>query len=485
MSILLRAASLCAWATLLGACSPERDPSRPNLVLISIDSLRPDHLGCYGYPAPTSPTLDALAREGLRFENALSTTSWTLPSHAAMFTGLYDSAHGLVDNGLRLDPAHRTLAEELARAGYHTAGFFGGPYLHPTFGLNDGFEVWENCMANEGEALDANVFATQSRRVHGASHADITSPRTLERVRSWIGSAPDDKPYFLFVHLWDVHYDYRAPKEYVELFDQGYEGPITGEDFVKNPAVAPGMAPRDFKHLMALYDAEIRFTDEHIGKLLDALRAAGKLDNALVIVTADHGEEFLDHGKKGHQHSLFEEVVRIPMIAHWPGQIAPGSVASTQVRLVDLMPTFLAVAGVRNGPPSSGRDLRPLLAGQPLEERPALLELFADGRQFAALRTNSFKVHSLGKGPRGETLPDFAFDLARDPREQQPLDVKNDARAVKGLSALRVMRAQVLELKAQIGTGAQAVDLDEAMQRKLRELGYLGADSETAGNGVK
>ncbi len=485
MPFTLRRAAWCAGLALACACSGRDERSAPNLVLISIDSLRPDHLGCYGYPAPTSPTLDALAREGLRFDNAVSTTSWTLPSHAAMFTGLYDSAHGLVDNGLRLDPAHRTLAEELARAGYHTAGFFGGPYLHPTFGLNDGFEVWENCMANADEALDANVFATQSRRLHGASHADITSPRTLERVQSWIRSAPSDKPYFLFVHLWDVHYDYRAPQEYVEQFDPGYDGPLTGEDFVRNPAVAPGMAPRDFKHLMALYDAEIRFTDEHIGKMLEALKTAGKLENTLVLVTADHGEEFLDHGRKGHQHSLFEEVVRVPMIAHWPGQIAAGGVASTQVRLVDLMPTFLSAAGVRNPPPSSGRDLRPLLAGQTLEERPALLELFADGRQFAALRTNTFKVHSLAWPARGDAPREFAFDLARDPREQQPLDLTSDARALKGLPALRVMRSQVLELKGRIGAGAQAIDLDAEMQRKLHELGYLGADDEPAGDGQR
>jgi len=485
MAFTSRCIARCVLVALACACNGGDERAAPNLLLISIDSLRSDHVGCYGYPAPTSPTLDRLAREGLRFANAVSTTSWTLPAHAALFTGLYDSTHGLVDNGLRLDPAHRTLAEELARTGYHTAGFFGGPYLHPTFGLNDGFEVWENCMANADEALDAATFATQSRRVHGASHEDITSPRTLEKVLAWSRSAPTDRPYFLFVHLWDVHYDYRAPKEYVELFDPGYEGALTGDDFVRNPAVAPGMAPRDFAHLMALYDAEIRFTDEHIGRMLAALEAAGRLENTLVVVTSDHGEEFLDHGRKGHQHALFEELVRVPLIAHWPGQIAPGRVVNTQVRLIDLMPTFLALAGVRDGPPSSGRDLRPALAGRELEERPALLELFADGRQFAALRTNAFKAHSLGWPARGDAPREFAFDLAVDPNEQQPLDVKSDARALKGLSALRVMRSEVLELKSRIGTGAQAIDLDAEMQRKLRELGYLGSDEERSGDGER
>lgn len=472
MSSKLRCAAGLALA--LCACSGADAKRPPNLVLISIDSLRYDHVGCYGYPAPTSPTLDRLAREGVRFQNALSTTSWTLPSHAAMFTGLYDSTHGLVDNGLRLDPRHRTLAEELARSGYHTAGFFGGPYLHPVFGLGDGFEVYENCMASADEALDAEAFASQSRRVHGESHADITSPRTLAKVLAWSEKAPKDKPYFLFVHLWDVHYDYRAPQEYVERFDPGYTGAVTGADFVRNPAIKPGMDPRDFKHLMALYDAEIRFTDEHLGRMLAGLEAAGRLENTLVIVTADHGEEFLDHGKKGHQHSLFEEVVRVPLIAHWPGQISAGGVVETQVRLIDLMPTFLAVAGVRDTPLMSGRDLRPLLAGRALEERPALLELHADGRQFAALRTNQFKVLSQGKTPRGDELPDFAFDLTRDPREQQPLDVKLDPRATKGLAALREVRTHVTELKEHIGANAQAVDLDEAMLRRLRDLGYLG-----------
>lgn len=471
----LRCAASLALA--LSACSNTDSVRPPNLLLISIDSLRYDHVGCYGYPAPTTPTLDRLAREGVRFQNAVSTTSWTLPSHAAMFTGLYDSTHGLVDNGLRLDPRHRTLAEELARAGYHTAGFFGGPYLHPLFGLGDGFEVYESCMEDADEQLDPQTFAAQSRRVHNASHADITSPRTLERVLKWSASAPVDKPFFLFVHLWDVHYDYHAPAEYVELFDQGYSGALTGVDFVGNAAIKPGMDPRDFKRLMALYDAEIRFTDDHIGRMLDGLKAAGRLDNTLVIVTADHGEEFLEHGKKGHQRTLFEEVVRVPMIAHWPGQISANGVAHTQVRLIDLMPTFLAVAGVRDVPLMSGRDLRPLLAGRALEERPALLELHADGRQFAALRTNELKVLSQGKTPRGDSLPDYAFDLARDPREQQPLDLNADARATKGFAALREVRKYVVELRERIGASAEAVDLDEQMQRRLRELGYLGADA--------
>lgn len=474
MSSKLRCAASLALA--LCACSGAESVRPPSLVLISIDSLRYDHVGCYGYSAPTSPTLDRLAREGLRFQNAVSTTSWTLPSHAALFTGLYDSTHGLVDNGLRLDPRHRTLAEELARSGYHTAGFFGGPYLHPLFGLSDGFEVYESCMAESTAPLDATAFTAQTQRVHGASHDDITSPRTLEKVLAWSASAPRDKPFFLFVHLWDVHYDYRAPAEYVELFDQGYSGVVTGEDFVRNPAIKPGMDARDFKRLMALYDAEIRFTDDHIGRMLEGLKAAGRLDNTLVIVTADHGEEFLDHGRKGHQRSLFEEVVRVPMIAHWPGQIAAGSVVDTQVRLIDLMPTLLAVAGARDVPLMSGRDLRPLLAGRKLEERPALLELHADGKQFAALRTNDFKVLSQGKTPRGDALPDYAFDLASDPREQRPLDLKLDGRATKGFAALREVRKHVIELRERIGASAESVDLDEQMQRRLRELGYLGAD---------
>ena len=215
---------LLASALAAGASQGCRDasPARPNLVLVSIDSLRSDHLHAYGYPRETSPTIDGLAQAACGSSRAVSTTSWTLPAHAAMFTGLYDSTHGLYDNGLRLAPKLETLARELAKAGYHTAGFFGGPYLHPTFGLADGFEVWESCMTAVPDDLGDAALRDESRARRGRSHGDVTGPRTLEKVTRWADARPDDRPFFLFVHLWDVHYDFIPPPPFDRLFDPDY-----------------------------------------------------------------------------------------------------------------------------------------------------------------------------------------------------------------------------------------------------------------------
>lgn len=204
--------SATAFLVLLAAAGcHDREPdssgvavSRPDVVLISIDSLRPDHLGAYGYGPATSPAMDALAADAVVFEHAVSTTSWTLPAHAAMFTGLFDSAHGLYDNGRRLADSYVTMAEVLRDNGYRTAGFFGGPYLHQTFGLAQGFDHWESCMTRLDDDLGDQTVRAAAMASRGASHHDITGPRTLERVRAWLGGV-DPRPFFLFIHLWDVH----------------------------------------------------------------------------------------------------------------------------------------------------------------------------------------------------------------------------------------------------------------------------------------
>jgi arylsulfatase A-like enzyme len=465
----LLAGALAAGA---GLGCREEPAARPNLVLVSIDSLRYDHLHAYGYPRETSPTIDRLAREGVRFESAVSTTSWTLPAHAALFTGLYDSTHGLVDNGQRLAPGLATLAERLAQAGYHTAGFFGGPYLHPTFGLGDGFEVWQSCMtAVPGDLSDA-ALRDESRAPKGRSHGDVTGPRTLEAVTRWAGERPSDRPFFLFLHLWDVHYDFIPPPPYDRLFDPDYRGTISGVDFMGNPAVGPAMDPRDRDHLIALYDGEIRFTDAILGEILAALRERGLLENALVAVTADHGEEFFEHGGKGHQKTLFDEVVRVPLILHWPGRLSAGRVVRDQVRAVDLAPSLLAAAGVPAQPAMQGRDILPLAEGGSLPPRAALLELYADGRDQRALRTLELKAYAPGR-LRDRVLPDFAYDLVQDPRERAALRRGGDARFEAAFAELEATRAAASALRAELGGGAAPAGVDGELRERLRELGYV------------
>lgn len=460
----LRTRAAVVVVGLATACGPDLDPPstsptknglqrRPDVVLISIDSLRHDHLGCYGYPKPTSPTIDRLASEGVRCEVAVSTTSWTLPAHAAMLTGLFDSAHGVVDNGLALSPARITLPEVLSESGWDTAGFYGGPYLDPIFGLGQGFERYESCMSPEA----------------GNSHEDVTGPRTLGAVERWLAEVVKDgnaEPFFLFIHLWDVHYDYKPPASYVEIFDPAYAGSLDASDLPHNSAIAPDMAPADLQHLVALYDGEIRFTDEILGRILDAMDRSGRLRDALVVVTADHGEEFFEHGGKGHQKTLFDEVVRVPLIVRWPGHLPPGTVVRDQVRLVDLAPTILSLAGVSKRPPMQGRDISPLLRGEPMAPESALIELLVDRNDIRGSRTQAEKVISWRHAGRS-----FLYDLVRDPNEANPI-AEPSPRLTAALAGLE----RVFEAGSENASRSEAgrVEIAPDLARRLGVLGYAG-----------
>ncbi len=444
----------------------------PNVVLVSIDSLRFDHLSCYGYSKETSPVIDRLAAEGVRFDQAVSTTSWTLPAHAALFTGLYDSSHGLVDNNLRLSEDHVTLAEVLRQNGWRTAGFFGGPYLHPTFGLGQGFESYQSCMTTLPDTLEEQAVRDQSRSKQAKSHADVTGPRTLEEVRKWLGaSLPSgaSQPFFLFLHLWDVHYDFLPPRQYVDLFDPGYDGPLTGKDFMTDPLITPKMSVRDFEHLLALYDAEIRFADEILGQILAELERREAAENTLIVITADHGEEFFEHKGKGHQRTLYDEVVRIPLVFHWKGRFGakdgkPRTVAQ-QVRIIDIMPTVLTLCGIDRRPAMQGSDLTPLLLGGELPEEPALCELLVDGRQARALRTSTLKAVYADPNK-----PGAGFFLDADPKELAPVGAEVP-RVAEGLARLERERESAAAAR---GAGAEATRVDPALLDQLRQLGYVG-----------
>ncbi|MBI5431489.1 MAG: sulfatase [Planctomycetes bacterium] len=470
----VRGLALAALAAVLAnACEHQDAPERPSIVLISIDSLRPDHLGCYGYAPPTSPTIDAVAAEGVRFETALSTTSWTLPSHAAMFTGLFDSAHGLFENGLALSPEHQTLAELLKSEGYQTAGFFGGPYLHPTYGLDQGFEYYQSCMTQLADDLTPEQIRDSSRAHFGPSHRDITSPRTVDEVRKWLTGA-DDRPFFAFVHLWDVHYDYIPHKGLIELFDADYQGGLKTQGYMANEGVNPGMDPRDLAHVLALYDNEIRFTDDHIKELLELLewKADGK-ENLIVVITADHGEEFFEHGNKGHQHGLFDEVVKVPMVLRWPGHAPAGKVVGEQVRLIDLLPTLASAGGAPTPAHVQGRDLLPLVAAdQPVPKEPALLELLVAPYQARLLRTESFKAGQASFA--GRPGVDFGYRLDSDAGEHAMLggDDSDVKRALDGMHRL-VRGSQAIN--RELGAGPTRVKVDPALEKRLGELGYVDA----------
>jgi arylsulfatase len=433
------------------------------VILVSIDSLRPDHLGCYGYDRPTSPWIDTLARDGVLVEHAISTTSWTLPAHAALFTGLVDDLHKVTHQGRSLSPALPTLATRLSEAGFATGAVVSGPLLLPRFGLDQGFDDYLNCMSYLDDAFQGRDQAD----LHAASHEDRTGPCVVRRSGEWL-RAHRAGPAFLFLHFWDVHYDYAPPPELVRRFDPDYAGGLDASDFANNPALSPEMAPRDLRHLVALYDGEIADTDARLGEILALVEELGLRDRTLVVVTSDHGDAFFEHGAKGHQNDLHGEVLRIPLLLRGPG-VPRGVRVRGPAQITDVTPTVLDLLGLPLGGlegVGAGRSLVPALRDP---------EALADREVYALLRVSDRHAASL-EGRSRKVIWDrldgrfLAYDLQRDPAESAPLDPSAEpSEQARRLAAhVRALQARARTLPA---PGTLPLP-DAATLERLRRLGY-------------
>ena len=395
-------------------------PVRPNVLLVSIDSLRADHVGAYGYARETSPAIDTLARDGALFESAISSAPWTVPAHMTLLTGLPPEVHDVVTVRQKLSPDAVTLAEVLQGAGYATAAFVSGPTVMAHYGFGQGFASYDESMVERRPKLGG---------------AAVSSPGLVDLVGGWLdrwSAVETREPFFVFLHMWDVHYDYVPPPEYVERFDPGYRGNLDARRFETNDTISRGMDPRDLQHLIALYDGEIRFTDDHLARLFAKLRALGVLDDTIVVVTSDHGEEFFEHGSKGHAKTLYDEVLRVPLVVRYPRRVAPSQRVTQQVRLMDVAPTILGLAGVTApegfgardvAPENRFADLSPYLAGRASPPFP-VLPAFSSNRWLSG-RQNSARTVQAKLIRYEPPLPNRAgvevFDLALDPEEQTNL----------------------------------------------------------------
>jgi arylsulfatase A-like enzyme len=404
-SLLIR---LLVIGLILMACGG--DGERVNILLIGIDTLRQDHLGCYGYEREISPYIDELSGRGTLCENALSQCPWTLPSFASVLTSLYPSQHGAGINMNSMRTTFPTLAELLAEAGYRTGAIINVSVLSPEFGVARGFEHYDACPAGV-------------RRT-----ADVVTDLALE----WLGGN-GDRPFFCFVHYFDPHLSYSPPAPYDTLFDPGYDGPV-GKSFDRDKflemkdrlyAAKDAQTAADWFHIEALYDGEIAFTDEAVGRLLKGIEERGLYDNTLVILLSDHGEEFLEHGGFGHGHTLYNEVIQIPLIFSLPGVLPKGARVKRQVRLIDVMPTVLELAGILGDYRLEGSSLVSLLKGEgpPRAARGCLFppsmaysEGLHRGGERKGLAAYPWKfVHHL---PTGDEM---LFNLADDPDETKNL----------------------------------------------------------------
>jgi len=481
--------SFCAVAATIlvsGCAETPADPParRPNVLLISVDSLRRDHVSAYGYrnylspKVATTPAVDRLAAEGVRFDDAVSSTSWTLPSHMALMTGLPDILHGVVNNEKRLDPALSTLAELLGARGYQTGGFFTGPNLHPIFGFNQGFDTYESC-SEVAMPIDAFQGTKNPDRLHmhEESHGGLTSPALLERSMEWLnGAAAKDDPFFLFVHWWDPHYDYGPPQLYADMFDPDYAGDADATKFYQG---GQAKTARDMDHVLSMYDAEIRYTDDHIAKLIDRIDSLGLAEETLIIFTADHGDEFYEHGKKGHQRNFYDESVRLPLVMRMPSELPAGEIVNRMVRIQDLAPTILDLCDVAAPTYFEGTSLRSLWDKTAAQDVVAMspiqvfeLDLPARDMLKTGLRRKDVKVTWDYLQNMGEI-----FNLREDPKELHPR-VFTDFETSE-IPAVRFLREKLEELELRRAdlprtpghTGVD--DLPQDLADELAGFGYL------------
>ena len=446
-------------ALLLVGCATPPEPALPNIILISIDTVRADRLGSYGFTADTSPALDRLASLGVRFDSAISQSSWTLPAHMSLFTSQLVSTHGVVDDQKALADSAATLAEMLSEQGYQTTGFVSWVYLSPKFGFGQGFDKYTFVPGNARVVVDA--------------------------VEEWHSTSPGE-PYFLFVHFFDPHMDFSPPAPYDSLFTDEYSGPIDGSYVQIKPQIrglheeVDPIDPADRQHLDALYQGEIRFVDDEIGRLLEAMDGGSPNAENLVIVVSDHGEELGDHGSlEGHGWTLYEEILRVPMIWQFPDLVHQGTVVRDPVGLIDVAPTILDFLGVEPPKQFEGRSLLPLLqpgagtATSPLViadsgGRFGIFKRAIRGPRFKLIETRDTGLSEIGLPIDGGYE---LYDLQSDPGEQHDLYHPDHPEAQRLLRALEL--AERRQIDGQMVPTTTAQELSEDEREMLESLGYI------------
>lgn len=383
---------------------PRREPT---FIVVVIDTVRRDALGCYGNPRRLSPALDALAAEGVRFDQAVSTSGWTLPSIVSLLTGTWPTLHGAVGKKGTLTAIREevfTAAEFFKLHGYNTLGWANCAFLSPMLGVKRGFDVY-----------DCRHAYNQSIR-----RADETVAAMLVELESRRG-----QKNFVFLHLFDPHLDYDPPPGYAARLTGGRQEPPLPlgwqacHDFEREGGARPPIQA-DIDYVKAAYYGEINFVDDQIAHLVHALKDQELYDDCTLVVLADHGEEFWDHGEFEHGHTLYDELIHIPLIIKPPRGLARAGLAvPAQVRIIDIMPTLLEIAGIDSPVSFEGASLLPHLQGRPQPDRPALSESTLYGSEKLAWRTGTHKYifdTDAQASPRIRV-----YDLRADPGEQHNL----------------------------------------------------------------
>ncbi len=402
-----------------------------NIIIITIDTLRADRLGCYGYRTIKTPQIDSLAKEGVLFEKAFTPVPTTLPSHASIFTGTYPGTHGIKNNGtFALSDTADTLAEGLKEKGYSTAAFVSSFVLDSRFGLDQGFDLYNDDLVTNVQTVS---LRKKERRAETVTQAAI----------QWLNTKKEKTPFFLWMHYFDPHQKYDPPSPY-------------GEIYVDCP-----------------YDGEIAYTDSWIGVLVNKLKEMKIFENSLLILAGDHGEGLGDHQEDTHGVFLYDTTLHVPLIFRYPGRLPKNCRIDSLVRLIDIAPTVMALAGYKNPSPMQGVNLCPLMEGK---KKDLQLTLYCETEYpkftygwspLEGLRTQKWKYI---KAPQNEL-----YNLIKDPKEKKNTFNKNK----KGQKKWEKRLAQLQKEFASSTDHAQSVELDQATRDRLKSLGYIFANDES------
>jgi arylsulfatase A-like enzyme len=436
------------------------------VVLVSVDTLRADHLGCYGYERETSPAVDALAKEGALFLNTYAPSPWTLPSHVSLLTSLNGVRHQVYYEEDRMDPGQITLAEMLRSKGFLTAAFTDGGFLSRVYGFGKGFDAY-------------------SESTGGVQSTD-SAMRIWRPASEWL-DGNRDKDFFLFLHTYQPHSPYVCPRPYATMFlgENPSRSSINLNGYLGGHAGRFRQLPENERlEIIGLYDGEVRYTDEAlVAPLIAKLKEHGLYDSALIIFTSDHGEEFFEHRGWTHGHSLYDESLKVPLIIKFPGGRHKGLRLKPMVRLIDIMPTILEEFGISRAKVGlDGTSLFPILRGKERGDRAFLADV---GDNIVKSRVGRKIAVSSGKNKLILNKPyspkDLAFFISPPPLVPavELYDLAEDAgekRNVAGERAAvaRELNRRVVEIyKKAVARKADRIEMDEALKERLRALGYI------------
>jgi len=451
-------AALTGWS-----CS--RGKQKPNVILIVIDTVRKDHLSCYGYNRQTMPRIDDFAKDAVRFDDAIAASPWTLPSIASILTGLYPHNHqaGYAgkdpktnQEGLTyLSQGAITLTEVLFQNQYQTVGIFQSPFMDPGLGLNRGFEVY-------------NWEPGDNMQTRSASEVSDLAMEWLDKTRN------KSQPFFLVLHYFDPHLAYAPPPDLALPFTLKYQGKMKPPFNPSEPELEKiqkgqiKFSKEDQSFIEGLYNGELNYVDFAIGRFFDYLKFANLYDQSLIILTSDHGEEFWDHNSFEHGHSLYQELLQVPLIVRLPGGENKGLVIKERVSQVDIAGSVLACLRIESLLRPNGKSFisMPGAVVKPMASRAIIAELNRIGDPLQALYRNEYKL-ILNR----TTAKIQVYNLAVDPQEKNNLFGKKEAFPPEMVDQFKGVAAGIAKQESE--KKPLPAKLDPNTIQKLKALGYL------------